>query len=265
MAPCEWRYAAVVAATLVLASCGGTTSRDNVDRSIRELHLAGSLREEGRTAGAIEHLRKAIELDDNNSEAHLLLGFIQMERRAFANAEQHILTGIEKLQEQGRQGAALAEARNMHGLCLLELGRHDEAIDVLKLSANDELNAAPHLAWGNLGLAYLDKKSYAQAVEATAEATRIQPRFCIGYYTMGRALFAMGDLQKAEQALVRSLDADEQCQDSPLLQGAWQLRGEVRARLGHRQDAVADLERCVELGPNTKHGELCQKILQDGR
>ena len=249
---------------LTLQGCAGSTAaHDAINQSIRQFQLAVSLREEGQTAGAIQHLRQAIELDEKNAEAHLLFGFVQMERRSFENAENHLKTGIDHLIDLDRKGATLAEARNIHGLCLIELGRFDDAAKVLQKSANDELNTEPHLAWGNLGLAYLKQEEWRSAIDATVEATRIQPRFCIGYYTMGKALFELSEFAKAEEALVRAIDADKECQSSPLLQGAWRLRGETRARLGHRRDAVADLERCIELGPHTNEGRTCQKLLQD--
>jgi tetratricopeptide (TPR) repeat protein len=136
---------------------------------------------------------------------------------------------------------------------------------VLRQSAEDELNTAPHLAWGNLGLAQLNAGEYQEAVSSTMEAVRIQPRFCVGYFTMGQALWHMQQLKDAERALVNALQADPSCAKSPQLQGAWRLRGEVRARLGHRQDAVADLERCVELDPYSNDGRMCQTLLEDSR
>jgi Flp pilus assembly protein TadD len=83
--------------------CATTSASGTPDgeRSYREFQLAASLRDEGQTASAIEHLRKALDLDGNNAEAHLLLGFIQMERRDYQNAEEHLST------------ATLAEARNI--------------------------------------------------------------------------------------------------------------------------------------------------------
>ena len=237
----------------------------NGERSFREFQLAASLRDEGQIAGAIEHLHKALELDPNNAEAHLLLGFIQMERRDYPAAEEHLSTGIKLLEKQKRDGSTLAEARNIYGLCLLELGRYDDAVVVLRESATDELNTAPHLAWGNLGLAQLRQREYQEAVKSTMEAVRIQPRFCVGYYTMGQALWHLQQLSDAERALVSAIEADPSCSNDRRLQGAWRLRGEVRARLGHRQDAVADLERCVELDPYSNDGRMCQTLLEDAR
>ncbi|MEZ4287093.1 MAG: tetratricopeptide repeat protein [Polyangiales bacterium] len=249
-----------IVACIALAGCGaGSPSAAQIDRSQKEVQLASSLRQEGSSASAITHLRTAIKLNPNNAEAYLLLGFIQMESRRFDQAEVTLHEGIEVLKKNERQGATLAEARNIYGLCLMELGRYEDATAALLLSAQDELNTAPHLAWGNLGLVYLRNKQPRQAVEATVEATRLQPRFCVGYETMGTALVELGELEKAEQAFVAAIDADEECATSPALQRVWRMRGEVRAKLGHRHDAVADLERCVELSPRTSEGILCHR------
>jgi len=252
---------------LLAVGCATTSSTGTPDgeRSYREFQLAASLRDEGQTAAAIEHLRKALELDPNNAEAHLLLGFIQMERRDYENAERELSTSIKLLQKQEREGSILAEARNIYGLCLIELGRYEDAVETLRESASDELNAAPHLAWGNLALAQFHLGEYQEAVKSTMEAVRIQPRFCVGYYTMGRALWQLQQFREAERALVSALEADPACGDSRELQGAWRLRGEVRARLGHRQDAIDDLERCVELDPYSNDGRMCQSLLGDAR
>lgn len=253
-------------AVLVWAiGCGANASPQNADRSIREFQLAASLRQEGSTPGAIKHLRTAIELDPGNAEAQLLMGFIQMERGDYENAREHLKAGVDLLVAADREGATLAEARNIYGRCLIELKEYDEASEVLFLSATDELNTAPHLAYGNLAIAHLEKGDPESAVDAASAAVRLQSRFCVGYYTLGRALFELDKLEEAERALVSALEADPQCTQSPMLQGAWKLRGEVRARLGHQRDAKADLEQCIELGPHTDFGRDCQRLLSATR
>ncbi len=246
------------------ATTSGSTTPDG-ERSEREFKLAAALRSEGQTASAIEHLHIALDLNSNNAEAHLLLGFIQMERRDYEKAENDLSTAIKLLEKQKSGGSTLAEARNIYGLCLMQLERYDDAAVVLRQSATDELNAAPHLAWGNLALAQFELGEYQEVVKSTMEATRLQPRFCVGYYTMGRALFRLQHLKEAEHALESALSADPACGTSVELQGAWRLRGEVRARLGHRRDAVADLEQCVELDPFSNDGRMCQSLLEASR
>ena len=259
-----WLVIGYAAASGGCATTTGATTPDD-ERSEREFQLAAALRSEGQTASAIEHLHIALELNPRNAEAHLLLGFIQMERRDYPKAEEELRTAIKLLEKQKRGGSALAEARNIYGLCLMELGRYDEAAAVLRQSATDELNTAPHLAWGNLALAQLELGEYQEVVKSTMEAVRLQPRFCVGYYTMGQALWHLQQLPDAEHALDSAINADPSCGSSKELQGAWRLRGEVRARLGHRRDAIADLEQCVELDPYSNDGRMCQSLLEANR
>jgi len=262
-----WLACLVIGYATALGGCATTTGATTPDgeRSDREFKLAAALRSEGQTASAIEHLHIALDLNSHNAEAHLLLGFIQMERRDYQKAEEQLRIAIKLLEKQKRVGATLAEARNIYGLCLMELERYDDAVLVLRQSATDELNTAPHLAWGNLALAQLELGEYQEVVKSTMEAVRIQPRFCVGYYTMGQALWHLQQLPDAERALDSAINADPSCASSPQLQGAWRLRGEVRARLGHRQDAIADLEECVELDPYSNDGRMCQTLLKASR
>jgi len=97
-----WLACLVVGYAAALAGCvttSGSTTPDG-DRSEREFQLAAALRSEGQTASAIEHLHTALDLDSNNAGAHLLLGFIHMERRDYDKAEQDLRTGIKRLEKQ---------------------------------------------------------------------------------------------------------------------------------------------------------------------
>lgn len=255
----SWGVAMVVLATL---GCGGGPSAEEVDRSMREFTLAASLREEGNIPGALEHLRVATDLDPENARAYLLLGYIHLERKDWTRAEESLRRGIELLANQRDMAATLAEARNVLGVALIHQRRYDEAIPLLRQSAADMLNHAPWYAWGNLGWAYYEKGEYAEAKEALEEAVRVQPRFCLGHYQLGRTLFAMERFEEAEEALTLALEADERCER--FYQEAWALRGETRARLGRRDEAIADFERCVELGARTELGESCRRYLQEG-
>ena len=248
---------------MVSTACPGRgPSSEDILRSRRELELAAALQQENNIPGAIGHLRTALELDSENAEAHLLLALIQfMHRNNPVLAEEHARQGVALLVAQERYGSTLAEARNVLGTILIARGKYDEAVEVLELSAMDDMNTSPHLAWGNLGLAYLEAGRPRDAVEPLETAVQMQPRFCVGYHRLGRAFYELDDLPRAEAALVQALEADESCADNPMLQNAWRLRGEVRARLGHRDEALSDLERCVALNPRSDDGAACQRLL----
>jgi len=226
---------------------------------MREFQLANTLREEGNVPGALMRLQRALELDPNNARAHVLLGYIHLGREDYPRAESALQRAIELLEEQNMSGP-LAEARNLYGVLKIHQGHYDEAITMLQESASDMLNTAPWYAWGNLGWAYYEKQEYEQAIEVLQQAVRNQPRFCLGYYLMGKTYFAMEQFEEAEASLTEALSADERCENA--FQDAFRLRGETRARLGQREDAVTDLERCVELGPRTEAGRGCRRLLE---
>lgn len=246
---------------IITAGCGSTQSQvDLTERSMREFELAASLRTEGSLPGALSHLRLALQFDPQNARAHLLLGYIHMERRELPAAERELRLAIAILAKRKDQNSLRAEANNLYGSLLIQMHRYGEAVLVLRRAASDAYNAAPFFAWGNLGWAHYKLAEYPQALAALQRSTQSQPRFCVGYFRIGKVYTSMGDLPKAEAAFTRAIEADERC--GRYYQEAWALRGETRARLGRRQDAIADFERCMQIGADTKTGGTCKTFLE---
>jgi type IV pilus assembly protein PilF len=230
-------------------------------RAQKEYELAVGLMGEQNIAAAFEHLFKAIELDPKNPESHLLLGNLYLLREDFSKAEAELRRAGELAEGDEQFGPPfMAEVENSLGVVLVHEKKYDEAIETLRESATNIVNRNPHLAWGNLGWAYYEKGQYKDAVEALNQAVRHQARFCLGYYRLGQTYTALRDFVNAEDALTRCLEvSDESCKT---LQSAWHLRGEARAQLGQRQDAIADFERCVELSSASEAGRACQGYLE---
>jgi tetratricopeptide (TPR) repeat protein len=208
----------------------------------------------------MERLNSAIELDPANGEAHVLLGYIFLERRAFDQAERSLRQGIEVLEQRENVGGTLPEAHNMLGLVLLEQDRYEEAIEEFERSASDMLNRQPWNAWGNLGLAHFEKGDLDESVTALRQAVEIQPQFCVGHFLLAQSYFAQDKFEDAETSATSAIDSNEVCAG---YQSAYKLRGEARARLGKRDDAIADLERCVELDGDNEDGMACRRLLDD--
>lgn len=249
---------------IVLAGCAHGVSAEDQEISMRQVDLAASLREEGNVPSALEHLRTALERDPENVEAYLLLAYIQAARTDYVNAEINASRGVAVMVNQQRVGARLAEARNLLGGILMNLGRFSEAAEVLHQAAVDAYNQTPHLAWYNLALAQSAAGNADEAVESLTEAIRLRATFCDGFYGIGQIRVQQERFADAEQALTRALTADPACSSSPALQGAWRLRGEARVHLGRQADATLDFQRCIELGPETDDGSRCQAVLDGG-
>ncbi|RLB56552.1 MAG: hypothetical protein DRJ42_03045 [Deltaproteobacteria bacterium] len=242
----------------LIAACGAGQSTEDMDRSMAEFRLAASLHQEGNVPAAMERLNAAIQLDPENGEAHILLGYIYLQRGAATEAETQLRKGVDILAGQEAEGGTLPEARNMLGLALLDQDRYDEAVEVFEAAARDMLNRQPWNAWGNVGRAYYEKGAYDESVTALRQAVEIQPQFCVGHYLLGQTYFAQEKFTDADLSLTSALEANPICES---YQGAYRLRGETRARLGNRDDAITDLERCVELGDDNPDGAACRRLL----
>lgn len=262
-------------AGISLSACVGGPSEEDVRRSQAEYDLGVGLMQEQNVAGAFQHLREAIRLDPDNADAHLLLGTLHLFRGEYDDSERHLREALRANAALGGAGrpALNAEANNSLGVLYIHARRYDDAVTVLRQATGDLMNRTPHLAWGNLGWAYLEQGDHAQAEQALTQAVQLQPRFCGGWYRLGRVHFTLGAdaeraaagsgqarFESAEGALTHALEVeDEACQR---LQDAWRLRGETRARLGRRDEAIADFERCVELDRETESGRACSGFLE---
>jgi Tfp pilus assembly protein PilF len=152
-----------------------------------------------------------------------------------------------------------ADARNSLGVILIHRRRFDEAIRELRIAADDVLYREPHLAWGNLGWAYLEKGATAQALSALRHAVAIEPRFCVGHYRMGDLHYRSGRFAAAVESLERAIGVtDPACER---LQDAHRLLGISLMRTDRREDAAAAFRRCRDLGAQTPAGRECVRFL----
>ena len=247
-------------------ACGGASTARQAEKSSKQYDLAVGLHQEGNTPGAFKTLFRAIDLDPDNARAHLLLGNLFLINRADnpksydERSEKHFLEVLRiENDEEKREHPLSSEARNGLGVLYIHQGKYDAALEVLQLAVDDLFNRQAHTAWGNIGLAHIQNKRYDSAIEALQRSVKLQPAFCVGHYRLGEAYAGQGNSQEAERALTRALEAHPRCD---AFQDAWHLRGEARMKLGRREDARADFERCVELQKSTPAGQACARYLE---
>jgi tetratricopeptide (TPR) repeat protein len=251
---------AVLASALALGACAGGITREQVESSQREYQLGVGLWGETNAPAAFEHLLRAIELDPDNAEAqHFLGNLFWLVRRDFQRAEHHLREALRANRVAPGPSGLEADVKNSLGVLLIHAGRQDEAIVVLRESASDLMNREPAVSWANLGWAYHEAGQDDEALQVLNQAVQLSPNLCLGWYRLGQVRVGREEFDLALQALDHALDVENPT--CIRLQVAWRLRGEVHARLGHRDEAVRDLERCVELSSETDDGRVCRRLL----
>jgi Tfp pilus assembly protein PilF len=211
---------------------------------------------------ALDHCRKAIELDDENAKA---LYFASIVHLSFCSG----LQGLQDPDCRIRDAEAYVrraltadtnfrEAKNTLGQILILEQRYPEAISVLAPLTKDPAFESSYLAWGNLGWAQVLSGRVDEGIGSLKNSIT-EPRFCVGHYRLGIAYEKKGDLTAAERSLSNAVGVDApECKE---LQDAWAGRARVRAALGRREDARSDFEKCVDISSETGTGRICAEGL----
>ena len=149
---------------------------------------------------ATEAARKAVTLDDQNAEAHLLISHI------FLTRKEH-----EKAIAEAKQAIALnpnsADAYSQLGLILAVSDRPVEGIGFCKKAIR--LNPIPPSSYFlHLGGAYLGAGQYEEAIEAYNKTIKKQPNNIFGHISLVAAYSLMGREKDAHEAALEVLKID---------------------------------------------------------
>jgi type IV pilus assembly protein PilF len=254
-----------VALTIGLAACSrngrAPNSADAERQSETEYDVARDLfltRRDPR--GALAHAQKAIELNESNADAQHLAALIYL----YFCSSSALDCRLPEAEKAARQAVKLRpdfrEAQNTLGVILIQQKKYDEAVTVLDPLAHDILYQTPWDAWGNLGLAYLEKGKLEEAVTALKRSVTAEPRFCVGNYRLGLALEKKGDLGAARQAFSQALETNRpECQS---LQDAFEARARVHSKSKNCELARGDWERCRDISPDSPAGLRCVASLK---
>jgi type IV pilus assembly protein PilF len=248
-----------------VSACGGRVNSPAVNperQSDSQYDIARDFFEKGRPREALDHCRRAIELNDQNARALYFasvlyldfcngnLGFTDPDCR-LADAERYARAAL-KVDETHR------DTKNLLGQILINEKKYPEAITFLEPLTKDPSFDSPFLAWGNLGWAQVLNGQLDPGIESLKKAIT-EPRFCVGHYHLGMAYERKGDLTAAEHSLTNALEVDvPECKN---LQDAWQERAQVRMKLGKLADARADYQKCRDISAETLAGRACAEAL----
>ena len=256
--------AALASIALATGCTGKNSSQPNAKspevQSDAEYDLARDLFQKGKPREALDHARKAVELNDENDKAHYMVAAVLL---AFCSTNRGLespdckLGDVEKsLRKALEVNPKFRDATNTLGSVLINQKRYKDAIALLDPLTKDPAYVQSYLAWGNLGWAQLEDGQTDAAITSLKNAVASEPRFCVGHFRLGTAFEKKGDLTGAEQSLSSAVTADPQCES---LQDAWEARGRVRVKLSKPNDACLDYKRCSEISKETSTGQRCAR------
>ena len=211
---------------------------------------------------ALDHCRRAVELDDENAKALYFASTIHLffcsSKLALTDPDCRLADAETYVRRALKVDDGFREARNTLGQILILEKKYLEAIAVLEPLTKDPAFESSFLAWGNLGWAQV-LAGRLDAGVASLKNSITEPRFCVGHYRLGIAWERLGDWAAAERSFTNALAVDSP--DCKNLQSAWAERGRTRVRLGEPGEARADFARCRELYVDSPEGKACAEDL----
>jgi len=178
---------------------------------------------------------KAVELDANNSEAFLNLGFIEKEVGNLESA----LTFFNKALTLDLTNAL---AFLNKGAAFHELKRYEEALGSYKKAI--ELKPDYHEAWSNQGVTLNELKRYEEALGSYKKAIELKLDYHEAWSNQGVTL---NELKRYEEALGSYKKAIEL---KPDYHEAWSNQGVTLNELKRHEEAIGSYERAIQLKPD---------------
>ncbi len=211
--------------------------------------LAAAYMVEGATAACIETAQEATKLDRRNVDAWHTLALCTMKRGANEEAEKAFKRALRLAPDDA--GILLNYA-----YLLQNLGRTEEAIELLEHARKDLTYREPAKVLNNLGWAYLQMDRDEEAVAVLEEAVHRQPNFCGAVYNLA---VAYSEIDEHKLAIKRLDQVQMQCSgmfpEAPLLQGM------LLVELGRNEEAAGFFHLVMEQYPETPEAEEAERQL----
>jgi tetratricopeptide (TPR) repeat protein len=245
------------------------TLAKNSNCPVAENNLANVLLQSAQTDRAMEHFRRAIELQPDYAEAHANLGAALLESGRCEKAIEHYEEAIRLKPDfsQAHNGLGLAFAKTNHlkeaiqqyelaillkpnfadpqiNLGALLLAKGDREGATARLQRAVELASDDATAHSNLGSALLQIGRPTAAIEQFEIALRLNPDFPEAHNLLGAALEGAN---YPEQALEHYREAVRMKPD--YVEACFNL-GHALLALGRPQEAIGQLRQVVRLSPN---------------
>lgn len=229
----------------------GCVSEKSMARAASRTDLATAYLNEKNPEAAVAAAREASKLDPRNWRARSVLAMAYIVKGQPEMAEESFLAALKINPDEG-------EILVNYGAFLVQQARPLEAIPLFERAIGDLDYRNPATVLSNLSRALLDAGQPDQAVVRAEEALRRSPNLCPALYHLGLAQEARN---QPELALSAYDKLTETCPAEAV--GGWLRSGCIRAGLGDRPGAAADLGQVESLAPGTQaaiEARSCQAL-----
>lgn len=239
-------------AVALLLGASACVSPARINRAAGQLDLGTAYYREGNFEGAVDTLRGAVKLDprnwrawDNLAIAYIAKGDNEQAQEAFDRA----------LKIDPDEGEILLN----YGAWLMNVGRTDDAIAAFVHAGKDVDYRNQSMVLSNLSAAYLTVGRNDDALASAREAVRRSPDLCEGWFHLGLAQEARGDVPAALEAYDNLIHRCPKESSGALLRtGCLQVKG------ADPESGTDALQRVLRTEPGTHLADEARLCLNEG-
>jgi type IV pilus assembly protein PilF len=229
-------------ALLSVAACSDIGTQRNIMENgltqqqraaVTQVQLGRGYLDEGKLELAMEKLRRALELDPKNTDAHTVIAVLFERIGNSKQAEMHYRKAVSLRPDGGN------ELNNL-GSYLCHQNQFDEADQMFVKALEDPFYKTPAVAHANAGICALDAGHFERAESALRSALAADPNYNV-YLPMAKVMMAKKDYLRARAFVQRSEEVQKPSAESLM------LSAKIEAALG---DDKASAEYLNQLHTN---------------
>jgi Flp pilus assembly protein TadD len=249
-----------LAAALPLAS----TADDKNASADAEIAFSNGLTHlrEGRTQLALEAFKKAVKQDPKNPYFYKGLGVAHMQladkcpQSDARCRSERLADAVSAARKALELNPYYVDARNDLGTALLRSGKRDDGKRELLAAYEDPTNPTPELSARNLGQAFMEERSYAQAETWFRTCVERNTSYAEAYVLLADAMLA----QNKVAAALERLEAGEKAAPDDL--GLALELGRAYYRAGRLSDARTRWDKVASKDPGGATGRRALELLR---
>lgn len=238
----------LVMAAVVLAGCATGGERQEAARINTQLGI--NYLQQDNLNQANQALRKALEQDSGNAEAHAAMAVLSERLDDHDKADRHFRRALRLDDEQ-------PSVHNNYGRFLCNRERYEEADEQFRKAINDPLYERKHLALSNAGLCALRAGRRDKADEYLRRAVEQRPDFAPALRRLAELRYEQGEYTSARGYYQRFADNGRQNAASLL------LGVRIARALGNQDEAASYALRLRSQYPDSEQTRTLQRLDRD--